>query len=132
MRPLEPASLLALAALLGATAVGLTLVVRRAPVVSRWVHAGLKPFACNLCCATWSTLALTVAAAAITREPWAAAAWLPALAIATWGLHLAEPPALPDLALPALEETDGQAPEHRGDAHELEREETAPAIEAEP
>jgi len=101
---LDPGSVLELSALLAATAVGLTLVVRRAPGVWGWVRDGRKPWACNLCCATWSTLALSAIAAFVTLAPLTAAlAWLPALALATWGLHQADPPALPDLGLPEAE-----------------------------
>jgi len=103
MPPPNLGHLLELAALLSATAVGLTLVVRRAPLISGWVRAGVKPWACNLCCATWSTLALCAATGLLTRDPWTAAAWLPALGIATWGLHHADPPALPDFAMPEAE-----------------------------
>lgn len=107
MEALDPGTWLSLAALVAATAVGLTLVVRRAPIVSGWVAADVKPWACNLCCATWSTLALTVAAAAIAGDARALVAWLPAVAIATWGLHQAAPPAPPDLdAIPLPEDLD--------------------------
>ncbi len=97
---LDPGRLLELAALLGASGVGLTLVLRRAPGVSAWVRAGVKPWACNLCCATWSTLGLVVVVGVVTGDAWTALAWLPALAIATWGLNQAEPPALPDFGVP--------------------------------
>ena len=95
---------LAGALLVGGTAVGLTLVVRRVPPVAGWVRQGLKPWACNLCCATWSTLALSGALAAVLGDPWTMGAWMPALAIATIGLHHADPPPPPELELPALED----------------------------
>lgn len=99
------AAVLVDALVLGATAVGLTLVLRRVPPVAGWVRRGLKPWACNLCCSTWATLALTAALGLLTREPWTAGAWLPALAIATIGLHHADPPPPPELdLLPAPDE----------------------------
>ena len=110
MHELDPARLLSLAALVGATAVGLTLVVRRAPVISSWVAAGIKPWACNLCCATWSTLALSVAAALLLGDAWTLLAWLPAIAIATWGLHQADPPPPPDFGAAPMPEPDEDLP----------------------
>lgn len=95
---------LADALLVGGAAVGGTLVVRRVPPVAGWVRRGLKPWACNVCCATWSTLALAVALAVLLVDAWVLGAWLPALAIATIGLHHADPPPPPELDLPAPED----------------------------
>ncbi|MCB9565611.1 MAG: hypothetical protein H6710_00015 [Myxococcales bacterium] len=95
---------LADALLVGGTAVGLTLVVRRVPPVAGWVRRGLKPWACDLCCATWSALMLTIALAVLLSDPWTMGAWMPAVAIATIGLHRADPPPPPELDLPALED----------------------------
>jgi len=106
----DAVSLLARAALVGSTGVGLTLVVRRVPPISGWVEREIKPWSCNLCCATWSTLALTIALGVASGDPWTAATWLPALAIATWGLHQADPPPPPDFGLPALEDDAGGPP----------------------
>lgn len=98
---------------IGLTAVGGTLVLRRVPPIAGWVRRGLKPFACNLCCATWSTLALTVGLGVLgvlmgstwAAAAWVAAAWMPAVAIATIGLHHADPPPPPALdLLPAPDE----------------------------
>ncbi|MGE0789755.1 MAG: hypothetical protein AB7S26_29045 [Sandaracinaceae bacterium] len=97
-------AILAHAALIAATAVGLTLIVRRLPPVADWVAQGRKPFACNLCCATWTTLGTAVVHALATHDAWIAAAWLPAVAIATWALHHADPPPPPAFVLPDAEE----------------------------
>ncbi|HHH28710.1 MAG TPA: hypothetical protein ENK57_10255 [Polyangiaceae bacterium] len=92
---------------ISSSAVGLTVVLRRLPPIEGWVRRGLKPWACNLCCATWSSLAITAALCVATADPWTLAAWLPALALSVAGLHHADPPAPPDfanLALPQLDE----------------------------
>ncbi|MGE3632250.1 MAG: hypothetical protein AB7P00_20290 [Sandaracinaceae bacterium] len=100
----DPHAILAHAALVAATGVGLTLIVRRLPPVAGWVAQGRKPFACNLCCATWTTLGMAVVHGLVTHDAWIAAAWLPAVAIATWALHHADPPPPPAFALPEAEE----------------------------
>lgn len=97
---LDAAEVLTRAALVGATAVGMTLVVRKLPPVSDWVARRLKPWACNLCCATWSTLGLSAVLALLDGSVWAMASWLPALALGTWGLNQAAPP---DFELPPFE-----------------------------
>ncbi|MFK7990883.1 MAG: hypothetical protein AB8I08_32990 [Sandaracinaceae bacterium] len=107
---LDAVEVLTRAALVGATAVGLTLVVRKLPPVSGWVTRQLKPWACNLCCATWATLGLSMVLSVLDGSVWAMGSWLPALAVATWGLNQAAPP---DFELPQPE-TDPSPDDIRG------------------
>lgn len=48
-----------------------TELVRRFPVVDRWVYAGRRPWACHACMSFWSTLLLVLVGLAVKRAGWA-------------------------------------------------------------
>jgi len=80
----------------GLGSVGLTLVLRFLPPVSRWNEAGIKPWGCDLCMSFWcSALCLGVGAAAgeIT-PPQAFFAWMPAFVVAYGIVQRINPPPL--------------------------------------
>lgn len=73
MRP-APYDLLMWALLSGLGAVGLTIILRNAPVVRGWVRDGRKPWACNVC------MPLYTAAALLSVAIWWAGDWSYAVA----------------------------------------------------
>lgn len=72
MRMLTAVTVLGLAAFFTASA------VRRLPLVDRWTLSGVKPWACNLCMALWTSLGWTL----VARDVIAPAAYL--LLAVTW------------------------------------------------
>lgn len=48
-------NLILTAIVVGATAAGFALALRALPFVGRWVEAGIKPWACDVCLGFWST-----------------------------------------------------------------------------
>lgn len=52
----------------GATVPGIVAAVRALPPVERWVFAGLRPWACDVCMCFWSTASLVAALAGATLD----------------------------------------------------------------
>lgn len=68
--------------LVAAGAVGLTIIVRNAPGVRRWVQEAKKPWACNVCMALWTTLVVDMLFVIVLRAEHLGLAFLPAYALA--------------------------------------------------
>jgi hypothetical protein len=76
-----------LAVLLGATSAGLTVMVRAMPFVARWVDAGKKPWACDVCMTLWVTAALAAETAWHYGDATLLTAFGPAYPWAMWVLR---------------------------------------------
>ena len=48
------------AIIVGSTAAGFALALRSLPPFRRWVDAGIKPWACDVCLGFWATLAVAL------------------------------------------------------------------------
>jgi len=87
---------------IGLSSASLTILVRNAPLFSRWTQSGIKPFACDVCMSLWTTLSFTLVAqyyGFVTML-----SWLPAYAVAKWAMgRLMDPmhfPSFDDLEPP--------------------------------
>lgn len=80
---------------LGLAAFFTTSAIRRLPVIAEWTLTGVKPWACNLCMALWTSLVWTIAARYDIAPPayvafvmtWAASAGI-ALIMLEWSESL--------------------------------------------
>lgn len=57
------------AAFVGVTVPGFVAAIRALPPIERWVLAGYKPWACDVCMCFWSTGTATLALVGATLEP---------------------------------------------------------------
>ena len=81
--------------LVAATAVGATVALRKAPLISGWNEMGVKPWACDLCMTFWLTGILCAFAVFVPYEtrPEAIGAWMPSFALAyTWLVRITPMP----------------------------------------
>lgn len=79
--------LLVAAVVIAAATVGITLMLRSAPFISKWNEEGIKPWACDLCMTFWITLIICALGVLVPYEtrPEAIAPWMPSFALAyTW------------------------------------------------
>lgn len=77
----------------GLGAVGITLVLREVPPVSRWNEQGVKPWACDLCMSFWCSLLCLGVGRGFGQVTSAEAflAWMPAFVVAFWVVQRVRP-----------------------------------------
>jgi hypothetical protein len=84
--------------LAGVGAVGLTTIVRNAPVVRGWVQEAKKPWACNECMPLYTVAAMLAIPIYQTGNWGYAAAYLPGYAVANVALkRMSRPPGPPNI-----------------------------------
>ena len=80
------------------SAVALTLIVRNAPVVRRWVFELRKPWACNVCMPLYTCAAVVGGLYWLNRDLHVLLAYLPAYALTFSALDtMAKPPGAPHI-----------------------------------
>lgn len=57
---IEPLTILLWSLILGATAAGLSVIIRSLPFIKRWVQEGRKPWACDVCMPVWTVVPLVL------------------------------------------------------------------------
>jgi hypothetical protein len=89
--------LLGLAMLIGGASASMTVLLRYAPVISRWTLEGKKPWVCDVCMTLWTTLLIS-GVVFWHGEPRALLACLPSYAIGKAVLlHISGPTGMPPI-----------------------------------
>ena len=97
---IEPLTILLWAFLVGATAAGMTVVIRVLPGVHSQMEAQKKPWVCDICMSFWTVGLLVLLLAFELRDPKLVVVAGPAYPFALWFLRrLTDPPELPPLLL---------------------------------
>jgi hypothetical protein len=82
----------ALTAIVAITVPGFVQAIRALPPVTRWVEAGIKPWACDICMPFWSTGLWVGAVAYLAQEPWLMLACGPAYTLSMMLLEYIQRP----------------------------------------